>query len=408
MMDRIVLASTLALAAVTAPAADEPPWLSEARAREGALTESVSIQSRDGRFKASVPARLRGEIVESEGSYSVELDIGTGGEPVYCEVFPDGVDMADALRITAAASFDAIAAEQGRIESRELEHTDAGWNGGAAFMQAEWLYLVTIDGQKRLGALKQILFERDGGSVYCAHNDIGFRLTFERATHELARTLVWSQAPLPARYVDVLVADLSGRKVGVARTHVVRDADGDDRVTTTLSMLVPMPAGQVLSHDEVLVEFVTGDAGLLSALQVVNESGEIDTELRLDPADGGGWLVTGKFKGKPLEKRLPAEEVPQSTLAQYALTRALLQSHEPAGRTVDFLVWSDANPAQFTEAGLTAVAPLGGDTWSARFAMAGMSFDVVADSRDGTASKVVMSLGHLTISLERVAKLGKL
>ncbi|MCK7474137.1 MAG: hypothetical protein MZV49_12780 [Rhodopseudomonas palustris] len=72
----------------------------------------------------------------------------------------------------------------------------------------------------------------------------------------------------------------------------------------------------------------------------------------------------------------------------------MLQSPEPAGRSVNYLVWSDANPTVFTDAGVTAVARTEGDLWSARLKLAGMEFDTLVDARDGALLRAVMPLGH--------------
>lgn len=408
MIRRLLFCALLPLAANSVDAADEPQWLQDARARESTLPRPAAVKSKDGRFKAVVPARVRGAIVEDSGSYSVELDVGKDVDPVYCEIYPESVDMANALRITARASLDNIAAAHGKVEMREVERTDAGWNGLAAYLQADWIYALQVDGQKRLGALKQVIFERDGASVYCAHNEIGYRQTFERVAHELAKSLEWSNATPVARYAEVLVASVNDRRLGIARLNVERDTDGDDRVTTTLSMLVPMGGGEITAQDEVQVEFVTGDRELINALQVVNENGEIGTDVRLDTDENGDWLVSGQFNGKAIEARIPGDQVPRNSLEQYALVGALLQSPEPAGRSVSYQIWSDANPTVFTNADMTAVARLDGHLWSARMKVASMEFDTIADSRDGTLVRAVIPMGHLTMTLERVASLGQL
>lgn len=72
------------------------------------------------------------------------------------------------------------------------------------------------------------------------------------------------------------------------------------------------------------------------------------------------------------------------------------------------MVWSDSNPTVFTDVVATAVARTAGDLWSVNMNFAGLEFDTVTDARDGTVLKSVMPLGHLTITLERAARLGQL
>lgn len=408
MGNRMMLIAITSFATATAAATEEPPWLREARAREAAPMAANTIESKDGRFSARVPARSRGKIIEQQGSYSIELDVGDRDAAVYCEVYPEGVDLAETLRLTSETSFKLLSEQQGRIGARELERSDAGWNGAAAYLQAEWIYLVEAGTDKRLGALKQIVFDLDGGSLYCSHNNLGYRQTFERAAHELARTLSWSEAPPAPRYRDVLVMKLGDRTAGVARLVVARDADGDDRVVTSLSMLLPVAAGEVRSHDEVQVEFVAADGELINAVQVASQNGVLDAELRLDPHQDGGWLVSGTYKGKPIEAKIDGTTQPSSTLRQYALVGGLLQSPDAAGRSVEFLLWSDNAPTTLTATTVTAVSPREGGLWAVKFSMSGLEYEAIADARNGAMVSATMPLGALTMHLERVAVAGQL
>src|SRR5687768_15264359 len=88
---------------ISALAAEEPPWLKEARAREGTTIKPVNLKSKDGWFKARVPAKVVNSIEMSEGSYTVELEFG-GGTNMLCEVYPKGIDLANSLRITLETS----------------------------------------------------------------------------------------------------------------------------------------------------------------------------------------------------------------------------------------------------------------------------------------------------------------
>jgi hypothetical protein len=393
---------------VVATAKDEPQWLVDARAREATLPEAGAVASKDGRFKARVPAQFQGDIVEEQGSYSVELGLGAGVEPMYCEVYPEGIDLAHGITTLSAATFEVIAKSQGRIEGRELERTNAGWNGAAAFLQADWVYLVKVDGDNRLGALKQIIFERDDATLYCGHNEIGYARTFERVAHEFARTLEWAGAAPAARYSEVVAVRLGDRTLGVGRLSVTRDEDGDDRVVTSLSMLLPVTQSEVRSHDEVQVEFVGPDGEMLNAIQVSNQNGELDANLKLDPHEDGGWLVSGELKGKPVDARIVEGEGPATTLAQYALHRELLQGEKPVGRTLEYVTWSDEDPTVFTPQTVKPVARIDGDLWSAQIASSGLLIDAVFDSKDGSAIRAQVPLGPLVAQFERVAVSGRL
>ena len=83
---------------------------SRTRVRARANRQAAEIKSKDKWFKARVPAKVVGDIEKVEGSYTVELNIGSD-QSVYCEIMPEGFDMADMVR-------------------RKLEHHD-GTGGGS-------------------------------------------------------------------------------------------------------------------------------------------------------------------------------------------------------------------------------------------------------------------------------------
>src|SRR5688572_4114313 len=155
MFKRAVLAFSL-LVCNSAFGADEPQWLKEARARESKSLKPVALKSKDGWFKVLTPGKLVGTIEEVEGSYSVELDIG-GDANVYCEVYPKGVDLANALRVTLGNALTNIESTQGKIEARALEGTDAGAYGVVPYITLTWLYRVGTEKGPLVGALKQFV-----------------------------------------------------------------------------------------------------------------------------------------------------------------------------------------------------------------------------------------------------------
>jgi hypothetical protein len=99
MSKRALAAQSVLLATFAVQGAEEPQWLKDARAREGKSGPAVELKSKDNWFKAKVPARVVGVIEKVEGSYSIEFNIGSE-QTAYCEVVPDGFDMANMLRRT--------------------------------------------------------------------------------------------------------------------------------------------------------------------------------------------------------------------------------------------------------------------------------------------------------------------
>ena len=62
MIQRAVFAVSLLMFCTIALGADEPKWLKDARAREAKAMKPVELKSKDGVFKARIPAKLVGTI----------------------------------------------------------------------------------------------------------------------------------------------------------------------------------------------------------------------------------------------------------------------------------------------------------------------------------------------------------
>ncbi len=108
------------LMCVSAFADEEPQWLKDARAREAKSLKPAEIRSKDGWLKVTTPGKAVGVVEKVEGSYSVELDIDSDAH-VHCEVYPNGVDLANALRKTLSNSMKNVEELQGKLEARALE-----------------------------------------------------------------------------------------------------------------------------------------------------------------------------------------------------------------------------------------------------------------------------------------------
>src|SRR5690606_33107012 len=119
----------------------------------------AEFKSKDGWFKAKAPGKVSGAIEKVEGSYSVEIDIGSEAA-VQCEVYPEGIDLANALRVTALGAFEAIGESYGKVEGRVLEASDAGAHGPVPFIALTWLYRVSTPEGAKLGSLKQFVMEK--------------------------------------------------------------------------------------------------------------------------------------------------------------------------------------------------------------------------------------------------------
>src|SRR5262249_49763655 len=113
----------LAIAAGAAHA-QEPQWLTDARAREATFGAEKAVASADGALHARVSLELAAPISADGGHYIVKFKLGT--PVVECVVQKQPVDLASYLYSMREPSFRLIGEQQGTIESNGIERINAG------------------------------------------------------------------------------------------------------------------------------------------------------------------------------------------------------------------------------------------------------------------------------------------
>ncbi|HYJ41572.1 MAG TPA: hypothetical protein VEW08_12330 [Steroidobacteraceae bacterium] len=388
-----ILLSTLARAA------EEPQWLKDARAREGNAKPAV-LKSKDNWFKARVPAKVIGDIEKSEGSYTVELDIGSD-QPVYCEIMPEGFDMADMVRRNLEFTMGQVAEAQGKVEARSLESIDAGVFGNVPYLQTQWLYRVNDGTAQRLGGFKQISMEKNDKGIYCAHVDLGYTQSFAALAKAFADTFEsTTDAPAPY-YEEIAVATMGGKKIGVALTTLERDADGDTKAVETTAMLVPGPAGTLHSQDAVHLEWIRTDSSLINATHFIAKDGELTTSVALNVEDNA-WVVDGELDGKKYNQKLKADAQPGTWVAQALGLRKLLSADNPVGAEHTMSAWLADDPGKLTDARTKVIAKAGDKRFKALATAGDMNATVTIDKATGTIDAAEMEIGGLDMTIERV------
>lgn len=387
-------------AQVHAQAPKEPDWLAQARAREVADLKLRPFTSKDKWFKARAPGKVAGDIVESDGSYTVEIDLGTD-TPVFCEVVPEGFDLSNMMRHAFNSTLQNVEALQGAVEARQLESTDAGVIGDVPYLRTDWIYVVRDKkGQKRAGGLKQVVLLKSGHGVYCAHADIGYLKTFDTLTRAIAESFDAPPDKGTPFYKEVFTATLGSQKVGVAITTLTRDAEGDIEVREETSFLVRSADGGLSAQDATHIAWTSEDAQLINASHFTSSDGDLETSLSLKH-DGEAWQVEGELQGKKISKRLAADADPGNWLRQSRELRELLAGEKPTGKEHHMWVWLDDSPETLLES-VTTILEKSGEDYAARTTLGPVAATLTLDPRTGSARTADASIGPVILKLERV------
>ncbi len=380
--------------------ADEPQWLKDARARESKPLKAVDLKSKDGWFKARLPGKVVGDVVLAEGSYSVEIDIGSDA-PVYCEVFPKGADLANALRLTLDNSLKDIESSQGKIEARALEVSDAGAMGSVPYISLTWLYRVTTPKGPMVGSLKQFIMEKGPHAVYCAHNDLGYTNTFTSISRAFADTLETQEAAVQPQYFEVSAVSMAGKKIGIIVISLEKDSEGDTRARQMTSMLMATPGGAIQSQDSTHIDWLRPDGSLINSSDTDVANGEISNDLSLKEEDGT-WHVEGEARGKAIKATLPKGSQPGTWVAQAKQLRAILAEPNPVGSEHTLSIWLAQDPEKLTTAKTRILEKKGDKHFTARGVVGALNANLTLEKSSGMTSAMEMKMGPLSMSMERV------
>ena len=403
MVLRAVIASVALCISVAQ--ADEPQWLKDARAREGKTVQPQPFKSKDNWFSASVPATVLGEIIKEQESYSIEFDIG-GDTPIYCEVVPDGFDMADMLRRTLDLTLKQVEEIQGKIEARRLDFSDAGAVGNVPFLETRWIYRANDGTEPRVGGLKQVAFEKHGHGVYCAHVDIGFAQTFKTVTRALAESFEAPTVAPPPYYMEISTMALGGKKVGIAISRLERDADGDTKATQMAAMLAASPDGSLHSLDALNLAWLRPDASLINGSHFLSEDGELSTKVELRHTDDG-WVVQGEWGGKQLDEKLGADAHPGNWVEQALGLRKLLAAKNAVGAEHSIALWTENAPMQLTDVKTRVIAKKRKNEYTAQSTIDRKNAELTLDAKSGmTKAADIPTVGSMTAHFERIYESG--
>ena len=388
------------LVTVAAHSAEEPQWLKDARAREGKVSRAVELKSKDNWFKARVPAKVIGDIEKSEGSYTVQLDIGSE-QPAFCEIMPDGFDMADMLRRNLEFTMGQVAEAQGKVELRVLESIDAGVFGNVPYLQTQWVYRVNDGTATRLGGFKQISMEKNDKGIYCAHVDLGYTKTFAAIARAFAETFETTSDGVAPYYEEIAIATMAGKKIGVALTTLERDKDGDTKAVETTAMLVPTPEGTLHSQDAVHLEWIRPDASLINATHFIAKDGELTTNVSLNVVEDA-WVVAGDLAGKKLNEKLAGDAQPGTWVALAKGLRKLLATDNPVGAEHSMSTWLASDPGRLIDARTKVISKVGSKQFKAQATAGDMNATITIDKDSGTVENAELKMGSMEMKVQRV------
>jgi hypothetical protein len=381
-------------------------WVDEQRTREADAKPLVGIAAPDGSFKGRVAAELHDSIGGKEEQFYARFDIGAAA-PMECTFFPEELDLATSLQANSAETFDLLVEHFGTVEGRRISAVDAGSFGASPFLAIDWMYVTTIEEEEAAGEIKHVVASVDGRSIYCIHNELGYKETFRRAFRSLVENIEYDAVTeLPPQYSEILVYSVQDRRVGIEQVTLAYDDEGDARTVVYDALLFAASESELIAQDSTDVQFTTANGAMMNQIHALYRNGEAESSLTLLPgADPGVWHVEGSFKSKPIDA-LFYEENLSSWLGNAVILQEALEGRG-AEAIVEVVQWiPHVHPIEPIALSVRVQEAFASGDFSAQMSVGPVQMDVVIDGSGSTKSGVVR-LGAADLQVERIFAEGK-
>jgi len=378
-----------------------PATFAEHSVREAAVAKPIAIAAPDGSFTALIQGKPVGDMETQDEFYYARFDIG-GENPMECSFYREEIDLATSLRQMSSEMLDIVGKYFGKLDYKQIARVDAGAIGRNPFLAVDWNYAATVEGVRTGGEIKQILANKDGRSIYCTHNEVGYKETFRGAFDGLLDSLEYEgESEPPPQYLEILVYAVQGQRVGIEQVTVLYDDDGDARTVVYDSMLLPVGADELIAQDSTDVQFTSASGDLINQIHMRYQNGEPESSLSLIPgAEVGLWKVLGEYRTKKIDAIFAAPRLSSWLGSVLAFRAALARSGEEA--RVSLVEWvPDANPISPVEARALVLKKLDDGTYRTRLEIDALHMDAVIDA-DGLTRSGVMKVGPVELAVERI------
>jgi hypothetical protein len=316
--------------------------------REAAPLPVVTVKGVDGFFETKVSAAPLGEVIATDSADIVRLSLGEGAE-ARCWFFREELNLGAGMAAVTASALEDVEDFVGSLSSKRVETVSVAAAGDRPYLSVNWSFLAEKEGEPWSGRLRIMLGTARDHSIACVRTGFGYRDTLDRVFEELLlETRFPGAEPKTAHYTRIDRIERDGVTIGVQRMRIMRDADGDDEISTEVALVTATDAGLLSTADSHRLEFSTPTGRLINAFRGNVVAGRMISRLELKPLREGGWRVSGTHRNEALDARLPAAK-PRSSLGRILeIERAI--ADEGVEARGSFTIWEpDINPTEWRD-----------------------------------------------------------
>jgi hypothetical protein len=267
-------------------------------AKEATGLKDHAVSGPGQAWSAKVPSvgeatlTLAGEVV------LVEIPVGSDAA-IRCQVHPEQVDAAGTM-------YGVIKESAARVEYRQVAPAGVKLIGDspAAFLEA--LYVTDVPGGKAAGGLKLAIHAREGRSLFCLHDELGYRETFQRVSSAFFASFQEAKKPeSKATYSEVSVVKLDDMAVGFNVTRMSPGAKpGERERADSSSSFIPTSATDMIFEDSFNITRYNAKGQIAEDTFIEASQGELNLQLKLSRADDGKYSYAGTISGKKVSGAL--------------------------------------------------------------------------------------------------------
>jgi hypothetical protein len=317
--------------ASSAPKADPKSDLDldAAMAREAKDLTERAVEGPEHAWSAKVPGAAAPKVSVVDDVHLVEIPIGSDAM-VRCQVHPEPID-------TAGTLYGVLKESAARVEYRQVTPAGvklvAGWP--AAFLDA--LYVADAPGGKAAGGLKLAIQTRGGRSLFCLHDEVGFKDTFQRVSTAFFESFQEpGKTQENATFTEVSIVKLDDTVVGYNVTVILPGEKPGERMRRdSSSNFVPTSPKDVMFEDTFNITHYNAKGQIADDTFIEASQGELTMQLKLSRGDDGKYSYDGKINGKPVQGKLATPKGLTTTEQTAATLRKKLKAGGAFSETVD-------------------------------------------------------------------------
>lgn len=288
-------------------------------ARESTTLSTRSIADKQGAWSADVPSDAAPTSEEANGIVMVNVPVGAE-EQVRCQAFSQ--------ELGAGAVFHSVLAnapagfEFGAVQPAGVKVIR---NAPASYLDAQY----TGDSPKGrvFGLLKMAFYAREGGSLLCVHDEVGYRKTFTSVAdgffESFKRQATSDQQP---QWLEVSKTRMETTDLAVSVTKIFAGArPGEHRYESMSASFMPTSPKDLVLEDTVTKMELDARGKLQEGVWTVVEGGELALQMTLSAAKNK-LTYEGTVSGKPVKGELNPKNALTSPLEAAALLKKQLST----------------------------------------------------------------------------------